>query len=92
MKGKKKIQNKPKDKRESDKQEEKEGTKRRGEREKTKKKQKKRGMKEWLLGVDFHPQQKTQNYTTGNPKTIQINIYINHQELRKADCDRPSNR
>lgn len=43
-------------------------------------------------GVDFHPQQKKQNYTTGNPKSIQINIYINHQELRKADSDRPSNR
>lgn len=30
------------------------------------------------------------NTTTGNAKSIQINIYINHQELRKAVSDRPS--
>lgn len=55
MKGKKKIQNKPKDKRESDKQEEKEGTKRRGEREKNKKKNKKKRNERMVVGRRFPP-------------------------------------
>lgn len=75
----KKIQNKLKDKRESDKQEEKKGTKRR------KKKIKKN--ERMAVGCGFSP---TTENTTGNAKSIQINIYINHQELRKAVSDRPS--
>lgn len=55
-----------------------------------KKKREPRGEKKnerMAVGCRFSP---TTENTTGNAKSIQINIYINHQELRKAVSDRPS--
>lgn len=45
------------------------------------------------VGRGFPPTtENTELHNWKSKKSIQINIYINHQELRKADTDRPSNR